>query len=207
MNKIEELIKQELVNKEYNEWTKDSILLLLSIFEKKEYTCMREVGILLFEQYIAWYKQYPSHENMYTLQSLESIYVLVVRDVYLHEYYTYEDLLQSSSKDLLPNPSLESISFDCFMVQMIRIVFESIASFFHTDIFHLMGGIFCMLLYFMIRSIYFLFCRKIDPTPVSKHILEFRIPLPEMISNFFIHQPAIKNIISAFLQKYHLELF
>ena len=80
-------IKNNLINKDFIDWNKDSIYLLLSVYENKEseYKDFQKINLILLDRYIVWYKKVQnkiiinSYEQ-YSLEDLEYISSLIKFD-------------------------------------------------------------------------------------------------------------------------------
>ena len=94
---LEKEIKNNLINKDFIDWNKDSIYLLLSVYEHKdaEYKDFQKTNLILLDRYISWYKkvQHKIIINSYEQYGLEDL-------EYISSLIKYDDIPQNYNKIL-----------------------------------------------------------------------------------------------------------
>jgi hypothetical protein len=104
---IEKKIKDELINKPFREWNKDSIDFLLRVFESSIYYSFTTINLILFKDYISWKeKNTPIQcmesiyldEEMYSLEDLKKIYSIINENIANNRYYNYVYMIQQFKK-------------------------------------------------------------------------------------------------------------
>ena len=94
---LEKEIKNNLINKDFIDWNKDSIYLLLSVYEHKdaEYKDFQKTNLILLDRYISWYKkvQHKITINSYEQYALEDL-------EYISSLIKYDDIPQNYNKIL-----------------------------------------------------------------------------------------------------------
>ena len=94
---LEKEIKNNLINKDFIDWNKDSIYLLLSVYEHKdhEYKDFQKTNLILLDRYISWYKkvQHKIIINSYEQYALEDL-------EYISSLIKYDDIPQNYNKIL-----------------------------------------------------------------------------------------------------------
>jgi predicted XRE-type DNA-binding protein len=90
---LEKEIKNNLINKDFIDWNKDSIYLLLSVYENKEpeYKDFQKINLVLLDRYISWYKKVQNRiiinsYEQYSLEDLEYISSLIKYDIIPQNY-------------------------------------------------------------------------------------------------------------------------
>ena len=88
-------IVNELLNKEFDEWTKDSIITLISIFQYSQCKELYTINLILLDDYIKWYERCKDNLllNQYPLKKLTDLQKLIKDDLYHNEHYNYESYL------------------------------------------------------------------------------------------------------------------
>jgi len=87
---IEKKIKDQLINKEFKLWDKESIDFLLSIFEYEKYNMFYNINLMLLDDYIKWYtKNINETSNNYSLENLKYIFCLINTNIYNNVHYNY----------------------------------------------------------------------------------------------------------------------
>jgi len=108
---IENKILKELINNNHENWNKESIDLLLYIFEFEFLSNMHNLGLILLKDYILWYKNNLSLKcsesdfdmNLYKLEDLENIYSKIDNNLLENKYENYIKILKKSNKNNLEN--------------------------------------------------------------------------------------------------------
>lgn len=168
---IQNKIKNELVNKDFEDWTKDSINFLASIFEFPKYKALYDVNIILLNDYIKWYKKINNtNKEMYSLNILTMLYCLINRDLYHNENHNYNNTL-NNSKDIVFS-----------LTDMLQNILN-------TNFFSFSSGIFLTILYVIIKYILSFF--SFEKREEKRHIFELKIPIPENL----INNPLIKMFL------------
>ena len=79
---IEKKIKNELINKDFKLWNKESIDLLLSVFENEKYNKFFNINLLLLDDYIKWYsKNKDEIIDNYSLENLQGNHTLIKNNI------------------------------------------------------------------------------------------------------------------------------
>lgn len=88
-------IKNQLLNKEFNKWNKDSIITLTSIFQYSQCEELYTINLMLLDDYIKWYETCKDALllNQYSLKKLIDLQKLIKDDLYHNEHYNYESYL------------------------------------------------------------------------------------------------------------------
>jgi hypothetical protein len=73
---IEKKIRDNLINKDFEEWNKESIDFLLSIFSNN-YQSFYKINLLLLEDYIRWYSRKNIEIDNYSLEDIQFQYNLI----------------------------------------------------------------------------------------------------------------------------------
>lgn len=172
---IQNKIKNELVNKNFENWTKDSINFLASIFEYPKYNSFYDVNIMLLDDYIKWYKKTDNSKKInnndtYPLNTLMLLYCLINRDVYHNEHYNYNNTLNNSK-------------------EIVYSLTDMLQNILNTNFFSFSSGLFLTILYIIIKYILSFFSFK--KREEKRHIFELKIPLPENL----INNPLVKMLL------------
>jgi hypothetical protein len=144
---IEKKVKDELINKPFREWNKESIHFLLRIFESPVYHSFTTINLILLNDYILWKEKNEPiqcmesqylEEEMYSLEHLQKIYSIVNENIANQRYYNYVHMLSQFKKT---TSSDTGFFFSDFIMD---------------NIFSIIGGIILMTLYiiskFVIRN-------------------------------------------------------
>lgn len=173
---IEKKIKNELIDKDFNDWNKESILFLSSIFEFKKYSKLYDLNLILLNDYIKWYqKKFDNNETiekMYNIELLKKLYNLIKEDIHYNENYNYESFLNENKIEPKKNHCL---------------IFDYILS---NNYCSLSIGLMMTIIYIIMKYILSLFCEKKEE---KKHIFELKIPIPDNLIN--------NSLIKLFLDK------
>ena len=90
---IKHSIKKNLIDKDFIKWNKESINLLVSIFEYNEYKELYNSNLELLDKYIIWMKDNNfdkfEFKNRYSYDILVELYTLIKRDLYYDIKYNY----------------------------------------------------------------------------------------------------------------------
>jgi hypothetical protein len=74
---IEKKIRDNLINKDFEEWNRESIDFLLSIYSN-QYQSFYKINLLLLEDYIRWYSKNKDKEiDNYSLENIQFQYNLI----------------------------------------------------------------------------------------------------------------------------------
>ena len=146
-NYIENKILNEIINKEHQNWNKDSINLLLYVFEFEFLSDMHNLCLMLFKDYLLWYKDNLSikcsesdmDKELYKLEDLEIIYKKIDENLLLNKYENYVLYLKKKelksqynknnentpiqSKCGCPMLLIEDFFFDNFIWVLLGIIF------------------------------------------------------------------------------------
>lgn len=172
---IEKKIKDQLINKEFKLWDKESIDFLLYIFEYEKYNMFYNVNLMLLDDYIKWYtKNINETPNNYSLENLKYIFCLINADIYNNVHYNYIKTLNN-----LDNKMNVFDIFDIFNIQSLFSYIVSILT--DTNFCSVTFGIIVTILYIIINFIIKIFTyEKIEE---KKHIFEIKIPIPDNLIN------------------------
>jgi len=105
---IEKKVKDELINKPFQEWNKESIHFLLRIFESPVYHSFTTINLILLNDYILWKEKNEPiqcmesqylEEEMYSLEHLQKIYSIVNENIANQRYYNYVHMLSQFKKN------------------------------------------------------------------------------------------------------------
>lgn len=93
-------IKNELIKKDFKQWNKDSIILLVSIFQYNQCKELFTINLMLLDDYIKWYCKYENFEllDQYNIDILVNLQKLIKDDLYHNENYNYEIYLNQIEK-------------------------------------------------------------------------------------------------------------
>ena len=161
---IEKKIKDELVNKDFELWDKDSINFLVSIFEFQKYSEYYNINLMLLNDYISWYKKNNCHnpihnQNMYNLKDLMNIYCIINEDIYHNVHYNYVNILNKNY----------SYSYNDLTSQFNILL--------NNNLFFLIIGTILTIFYIILK--YILFFLPLKKREEKTHIYEIKIPLPD----------------------------
>lgn len=126
---LEKKIKKKLVNKKFNKWNKKSILFLVSIFENPKNNKWFDNILVIFDEYIRWYKENNYITDQYSLPVLIDLYCLINTNLYKGISMNYIDYLDK--KPISENDSI----FDIYFYLLIACIFIIIKFIFSLDIY------------------------------------------------------------------------
>ena len=168
---IEKKIKEQLINKDFKLWDKESIDFLLSIFENEKYNMFYNVNLMLLNDYIQWYSKNDNVNekcNNYSLENLKYIYCLVNEDIFNNVHYNYIKTLNN-----LENKVIESYKFT---------LFENLLNILNDKNFcSLTIGIIATIIYIIFNFIIKIF--TLEKKNEKRHIFEIKIPIPDNLIN------------------------
>lgn len=167
---IQKRIKKELLKKDFNEWNKESIQLLISVYKYDKYKKFYESNLLLLDNFIKWYKK-NKIVDMFSLDKLIQLSCIIKEDLLYEKNYDYNFVLYNTVK-----------SFDNDTTELF---FKYISYFIYNDTFYSLGtGLFFVIIYSLIKY----FSKK----EKEEKKLDFQIPIPENIMN----NPLIKQFLT-----------
>jgi hypothetical protein len=176
---IEKKIKEQLINKDFKLWDKESIDFLLSIFENEKYNMFYNVNLMLLNDYIQWYSKNNNINdnvnnninekcNHYSLENLKYIYCLVNEDIYNNVHYDYIKTLNN-----LENKVNGLYKFT---------LFENLLNILNDKNFcSLTIGIIATIIYIIFNFIIKIF--TLEKKNEKRHIFEIKIPIPDNLIN------------------------
>jgi len=169
---IEKKIKDQLINKEFKLWDKESIDFLLSIFEYEKYNMFYNINLMLLDDYIKWYtKNINEISNNYSLKNLKYIYCIINEDIYNNVHYNYIKTLNNLDNTMN--------ILDTFNLQSLFNYIVSILT--NTNFCSITFGIIVTILYIIFNYIIKVFTyEKIEE---KKNIFEIKIPIPDNLIN------------------------
>jgi hypothetical protein len=165
---IEKKIKEELINKEFELWDKESINFLISIFEFEKYSEFYQINLMLLNDYINWYKknicQNEIHnQNMYHIKDLMNIYCIINEDIYYNVHYNYVNILNKNY----------NYSYNNLTTQFTTLI--------NSNLFFMIIGTMLTIFYIILKYIlYFIPFKKREE---KRHIYEIKIPIPDNFIN------------------------
>ena len=104
---IQKRIKRELLKKDFNEWNKESIQFLVSVYKYDKYKKFYESNLLLLDNFIKWYKK-NKIIDMFSLDKLIQLSCIIKEDLLYEKNYDYNFVLYNTVK-----------SFDNFFFQLL----------------------------------------------------------------------------------------
>jgi Fe2+ transport system protein B len=106
-------IKKELIKKKFNKWNKESINLLVYVYQSNKYESFFEINTLLLDDYIKWYKNQPINYDMYNFNTLVKLYCMIKEDLFYNRRFDYMPFLMNQDKPkTLENNSVVDDFFD-----------------------------------------------------------------------------------------------
>ena len=174
-------IKRELIKKPIDEWNKESIHFLIYIYKYPKYNKLYDSNLLLLDKYIKWYKIKENKElvqdNMYNIDKLIKLYVMIKEDIYYEYNYDYTHFLND---DKNKNKNNFVLSF----------IYELYYFLFGEKFCSLSFGLMLTIFYLIIKYLYNLLflCKKEE----EKKLFDFKIPISDNILNI----PFIKQLLN-----------
>ena len=104
-NYIENKILTQIINKDHQSWNKESIDLLIYVFEFEFLSDMHNLCLMLLKDYILWYKENLSlkcsestmDKDLYKLEDLEEIYQKIDNNLIENKYENYVKYLKKKT--------------------------------------------------------------------------------------------------------------
>jgi hypothetical protein len=189
---IEKKIKDQLVNKDFELWDKESIDFLISIFEHEKYNTFYDINLLLFDDYIKWYtnkiNENESLENKvinnYPLENLKYVYHLINIDIYNNIHYNYVKILNN-----INNTNNNDINiYDTFNLNNLFTYIISMLT--DTNFCGISFTLIITILYVIFNYIISLF--KFEKKIEEKNVFEIKIPIPANL----INNPLVKFFLN-----------
>jgi hypothetical protein len=150
---LEKKIKKKLIKKNFSKWNKESICLLISIFENSKYKELYDLNLILFDDYINWYKKNTYISDQYSLEKLIDLYCLIKTNTYKNIYISYDKFLENKEEDSKINSFWDIYFYAIFAIIIIFVKFFT----------------------------YLMFYRKKEEE--KNKIFELQIPIPQDILN------------------------
>jgi len=172
-------IKKELTKKPIDEWNKESINFLTYIYKYPKYNKLYDSNLLLLDKYIKWYKIKENkelvHDNMYNIDKLIKLYVMIKEDIYYEYNYDYTHFLNNDK-----NKNNFVLSF----------IYELYYFLFGEKFCSISFGLMITIFYLIIKYLYNLIflCKKEE----EKKLFDFKIPISDNILNI----PFIKQLLN-----------
>jgi len=175
---LENKIKNELLNKEFKDWNKESIVTLVSVFQYCQCKQLYTINLILLDDYIKWIKKNTESNitNQYSLEKLVELQKLINSDLYNNQNYNYEYYLEHE-ESLEKNEKIEKIEK------------EDVCPIYNNCSFYtLFIGLF-LVMYLIFSNLSFCFSsRKVE---IARHDNELKLPLPEDLMG----NPLIKLLL------------
>jgi len=212
---LEKKIKNDLLNKDFKDWCKESIDLLASIFQFEKCNSFFTINLLLLKDYISWIKKnnIEENENIYTLDTLTKLYNTITQNIQNNKYISYEEILKG---EILKE---NDIAFDSLKEEQdipfcdygfttcgesgnknetktcCEGIWNSISPFFDVNNCFNTTIIIVILIYAVIKYIgsYLFFEKEYEQ---KKKIFELKIPIPENIAS----HPLLKTLVGGLFE-------
>ena len=172
---VKNYIKKNLINNDFENWTKDHIYFLLYIFENSYYKEFNTVCIYVLGNYIDWCITNHILNTPFHINNLKYIYCLINNDIVLGTTQKYKDILYK--KQYKP--------FYYELLDIIKCLMDFIFTDFGLGILFIIGLLFFRLFFkiFWFRPFFEIGFNY----PEKKHIFELNVPLPDkFINNKFV---------------------
>lgn len=216
---LEKKIKNDLINKDFKDWCKESVDLLVSIFQFEKCNSFFTINLLLLKDYISWIKKnnIETNENVYTVDTLTKLYNTISQNIQNNKYTNYDEILNG----IPSSESLEENDIDCESHKEEKDipfckygfntcsendnknetktccegVWNSFSSFFDVNNCFNTAIIIVVIIYAVIKYIgSYLFFEKVHEQ--KKQIFELKIPIPENIAN----HPLLKTVLGGLFE-------
>ena len=164
---MKEKIKNELTDKEFNNWTKDSIDFIISIFEFEENNDLYSDNLTLLDSFIRWYELniFSFKNEMYPLYKLKNIYCKINEDIYYKRHNNYIRIMNNSNRFF----KLSTCDLMCDEL------FQNVELLKYPKLCFLMIGICIIIIFIILKYILLtLFYKRMEE---KKYIFELKIPL------------------------------
>jgi len=190
---IEKKINDQLLNKDFELWDKESIDFLISIFEHEKYNVFYDVNLLLFDDYIKWYTNKINENeelentiiNNYPLDKLKYIYHLINIDIYNNIHYNYVKILNN-----ITNINNNTDIYDTFNLNNLFTYIISMLT--DTNFCGISFAIIITVLYAIFNYIISLF--KFEKKTEEKKVFEIKIPIHSNLINNPLVNFFLKNL-------------
>lgn len=172
---IEKKIRDQLINKNFKLWDKESINFLISIFDK-DYKSLYNINLILLNDYIDWYlKNIKNNYNMYSIDNLEYIYNLIKENTInnIKNKDTYLNILENLDKEK-NEKNINELNC-CFIYDTI----DNFKNYINIDIFNFLFTIIFIIFIILFRYLMLLFTQNKE----KKYILELNIPISDKLIN------------------------
>lgn len=213
---LEKKIKDDLINKDFKDWCKDSVDFLVSVYQFEKCNSFFTINLLLLKDYISWLKKnnIETNDNVYTLDTLNKLYTTIKKNIQNNKFENYEDILTDKvSPESVEENNVETenknddfpfCKFDfnkcsesdkdvnnnscCGILSSILSCFD-INNCFNTTL------IIIIFIYAFIKYIssYVFFEKEYEQ---KKKVFELKIPVPENIAS----HPLLKTLLGDFLE-------
>ena len=172
---IEKKIRDQLINKNFKLWNKESINFLISIFDK-DYKSLYNINLILLNDYIDWYlKNINNYDKMYSIDNLEYIYNLIKENTTnnIKNKDTYLNILENLDRE--KNEKNINDLDCCFIYNTI----DNFKNYINIDIFNFLFTTIFIIFIILFRYLIILFTKNKE----KKYILEFNIPISDKLIN------------------------
>ena len=173
---LENKIKNELLNKEFKDWNKESIVSLVSVFQYSQCKQLYTINLILLDDYIKWIKKNTESNitSQYSLEKLVELQKLINSDLYNNQNYNYEYYLEHE-ESLEKNEKIEK---------------EDICQIYNNcSLYTLFIGLFLVM--YLIFSNLSSFCFSSRKVEIARHDNELKLPLPDDLMG----NPLIKLLL------------
>ena len=95
---ISKKIKKDLLKKKFEKWNKETIELLIYVFNDKKYTKYYDINLHLLDEYIKWYSKnidYVDKNEMYDFDKLINLYITIKANTYKNYNFDYSTMLSN----------------------------------------------------------------------------------------------------------------
>jgi len=172
---IEKKIRDQLINKNFKLWNKESINFLISIFDK-DYKSLYNINLILLNDYIDWYlKNINNYDKMYSIDNLEYIYNLIKENTTnnIKNKDTYLNILENLDRE--KNEKNINDLDCCYIYNTI----DNFKNYINIDIFNFLFTTIFIIFIILFRYLIILFTKNKE----KKYILEFNIPISDKLIN------------------------
>lgn len=96
---LEKKIKDDLINKDFKDWCKDSVDFLVSVYQFEKCNSFFTINLLLLKDYISWLKKnnVEQNDNIYTLDTLNKLYTTIKKNIKNNIFENYEEMLNDNA--------------------------------------------------------------------------------------------------------------
>ena len=176
---IEKKIRDQLINKNFKLWDRESINFLISIFDKDNYKSLYNINLILLNDYIDWYLKNikNNYYNMYSFNNLEYIYNLIKENTInnIESKDTYLNILENLDKEKNEKNIINNDIDCCFLYYII----DNFKNYINIDTFNFLLSTIFIIFIILFRYLILLFTKNKE----KKYILEVNIPISDKLIN------------------------